>query len=95
MTKIATGRTQPDLVAADLGAWIDRLEAALAPLAAGDRSDIAPIDHLAPTVRQGWAIYDRLPQDPRGEQLIMLLRRANAVTAAVQDVLDSLRLVTR
>lgn len=95
MTKIATGRTRPDLVAAELGAWIERLEVALAPLAAGDGSDIAPIDHLASTVRQGWAIYDRLPEDPRGEQLIMLLQRANAVMAAVQDVLGSLRLVTR
>ena len=95
MTKIATGRTRPDPVAADLGAWIERLEAALAPLAAGDGSDIAPIGHLAQTVRQGWAIYDRLPEDPRGEQLIMLLRRANAVMAAVEDVLDNLRLVTR
>ena len=47
MTKIATGRTRPDLVAAELGAWIERLEVALAPLAAGDGSDIAPIDHLA------------------------------------------------
>ena len=95
MTKIATGRTQPDLVAAELGAWIERLEAALAPLAAGDGSDTAPIDHLARTVRQGWAIYDRLPEDPRGEQLIMLLRRANAVMAAAEDVVRSLRLMTR
>jgi hypothetical protein len=95
MTKIATGRTRPDPVATELGAWIDRLEAALAPLAAGDQGDIAPIDHLARTVRQGWAIYDRLPANPRAEQLIMLLRRANAVMAAVEDVLRNLRLVTR
>jgi hypothetical protein len=95
MTKLATGTTRPDPVAAELGAWIERLEAALAPLAAGDGSDIAPIDHLARTVRQGWAIYDRLPENPLGEQLIMLLRRANAVMAAVEDVLGSLRLVTR
>jgi hypothetical protein len=61
---------------------------ALAPVAAGD---IAPIDHLARTVRQGWAIYGRLPEDPRGEQLVMLLRRATAV----EDVLDGLRPVTR
>jgi len=87
MTKIATGSTRPDPVAAELGAWIERLEAVLAPLAAGDGRGIAPIDQLARTVRQGWAIYDRLPQDPRGEQLIMLLRRANAVMAAVEDVL--------
>jgi len=87
MTKIATGRTRPDSVAAELGAWIERLEASLALLAAGDGSGIAPIDHLARTVRQGWAIYDRLPADPRGEQLIMLLRRANEVMAAVEDVL--------
>jgi hypothetical protein len=95
MTKIATGRTRPDPMAAELGAWIERLEAALAPLAAGDESGIAPIDHLARTVRQGWAVYDRLPEDPRGEQLIMLLRRANAVMAAVEDVLGSLYLRTR
>jgi hypothetical protein len=95
MTKIATGRTRQDPVAAELAAWIERLEAALTPLAAGDGSDIAPIDHLARTVRQGWAIYDRLPEDPRGEQLIMLLRRANAVMAAAEEVLGSLRLMTR
>lgn len=89
MTKIATGRTPPDPVTAELAAWIERLEAALAPLAAGDRTAIAPIDHLARTVRQGWAIYDRLPEDPRGDQLIMLLRRANAVMAAVGNVLGS------
>jgi hypothetical protein len=94
MTKIATGRTRPDPVAAELGAWIERLEAALAPLAAGDGSGIVPIDRLARTVRQGWAIYDRLPEDPRGEELIMLLRRANAVMAAVEDVLGSLRVRT-
>jgi hypothetical protein len=90
MTKIATGRTRPDLLA-ELGAWIGRLEAALAPVATGD---IAAIDHLAQTIRQGWAVYDRLPQDPRGEQLVMLLRRANAVMATVEDVLDGVRLVT-
>jgi hypothetical protein len=95
MTKIATGRTRPDPVAAELGAWIERLEAALAALTADEGSGIAPIDHLARTVRQGWAVYDRLPEDPRGEQLIMLLRRANAVMAAVEDVLGSLRLRTR
>jgi hypothetical protein len=95
MTKIAIGRTRPDPVAAELGAWIGRLEAALAPLSAGDGSDIATIDHLARTVRQGWAVYDRLPEAPRGEQLIMLLRRANAVMAAVEDALGSLRLVSR
>jgi hypothetical protein len=95
MTKIATRRTRPDPIATELGAWIERLEAALAPLAAGDGSDTAPIDHLARTVRQGWAIYDRLPANPRGEQLIMLLRRANAVMAAAQDALGSLRLATR
>jgi hypothetical protein len=93
MTKIATGRTQPDLVAAELGGWIERLEAALAPLAAGNGSDVARIDRLALTVRQGWAIDDRLPADPRGDQLILFLRRGNAVIAAVQDVLSSLRLV--
>jgi hypothetical protein len=95
MTKIVAGRTRPDLVAAQLGAWIERLEAALAPVADGNDSDIAMIDHLARTVRQGWAIYDRLPEDPRGEQLVMLLRRANALMAAVEDVLGSHRLVTR
>jgi hypothetical protein len=94
MTKIATGRTRPDVIAAELGAWIERLEAALAPLAAGDGSDIAPIDHLARTVRQGWAIYARLPRDPRGEQLIILLRRANAVMEAAEDGLES-RSMTR
>jgi hypothetical protein len=94
MIKIATGRTRPDPLA-ELAAWIERLEAALAPLAAGDGRDITLIDHLARTVRQGWAVYDRLPEDPRGDQLIMLLRRANAVMAAVEDVLDGLRLVTR
>jgi hypothetical protein len=93
MTKTATGRTPPDPVA-ELAAWIERLEAALAPLAASDCSDITLIDHLARTVRQGWAIYDRLPEDPRGDQLIMLLRRANAVMAAVEDVLCRHRLVT-
>jgi hypothetical protein len=95
MTKIATGRTRPVLVAAELGAWIGLLEEALAPLAAGDEGDIAAFGHLARAVRRGWAIYDRLPEDPLGEQLIMLLRRANAVMAAVEDVLGSLRLVTR
>jgi hypothetical protein len=89
MTKIASGRTRPDLVAVALGAWIERLEAALAPLAAGDGSDVSSIDYLAQTVRQGWVIYEQLPEDPRGEQLIVLLRRANAVMAAVKDVLDS------
>jgi len=93
MTK--SGRTRPDLVAAALGAWIERLEAALAPFDAGHRSDTASIDHLAQIVRQGWAIYEQLPEDPRGDQLVMLLRRANAVMAAVQDVLGSLRLVNR
>ena len=92
MTKIATGRTRPDLVAAALGAWIELLVAALAPVAAGD---IAAIDDLALTIRQGWEVYDRLPEDPRGEQLTMLLRRANAVMAAAEDVLGSLRSVTR
>jgi len=95
MTKIASGRTRPDVVAAALGAWIERLEAALAPLAAGEGSDVASIDHLARTVRQGWVIYERLPEDPRGEQLMMLLRRANEVMDAVKDVLDSLLPVTR
>lgn len=95
MTKIANGSAQPDLEAAELGAWIERLGAALAPLAVGDGSDSAPMDHLARTVRQGWAIYDRLPEDPRGDQLIMLLRRANTVMAAIEDVLGSLRLVAR
>jgi hypothetical protein len=95
MTKIATSRTPPELVAAELAAWIECIETALAPLAASDRSDVAVIDHLAQTVRQGWAIYDRLPADPRGEQLIMLLRRANAVMATVEDILDSLRLANR
>jgi hypothetical protein len=87
MTRIATGRTRPDPVAAELRAWIERLEAALAPLVAGDGSGIPPVDHLARTVRQGWAIYDRLPEDPRGEQLIVLLQRANAVMAAAEEVL--------
>jgi hypothetical protein len=95
MTKIATGRTRPDPVAAELGAWIERLEAALAALTADEGSGIVPIDHLARTVRQGWAIYDRLPEDPRGEQLIMLLQRANAVMAAVEDVLAASTLRTR
>ncbi|HUC26046.1 MAG TPA: hypothetical protein VMA73_25360 [Streptosporangiaceae bacterium] len=95
MTKIATGRTRPDPVAAELGAWIERLEAALAPLAAGDGSGIVPIDHLARTIRQGWAIYDRLPEDPRGEELIMLLQQANEVMAAVEDVLAASTLRTR
>ena len=94
MTKISTGRTRPDPVAAELGAWIERLEAALAPLAAGDGSGNARVNHLARTVRQGWVIYDRLPEEPRGEQLIMLLRRANAVMAAAEDVLASFGLMT-
>jgi hypothetical protein len=94
MTKTAPGRTRPDPIA-ELAAWIERLEAALAPLAAGNGSDIVPIGHLARTVRQGWAIYDRLPEDPRGDQLIMVLRRANAVLAAVENVLGSFPMVTR
>jgi hypothetical protein len=94
MAKIPTGGTRPDPVA-ELSAWIERLEAALAPLAADDGRDIAQIGHLARTVRQGWAIYDRLPEDPRGEHLILLLRRANAVMAAAEDALGSLRLVSR
>jgi len=94
MAKIRTGGTLPDPVA-ELSAWIERLEAALAPLAAGDGNDIAPIDHLVRTVRQGWAIYDRLPEDPRGEQVIMLLRRANAAMAEAEDALGGIRLASR
>jgi hypothetical protein len=45
---------------------------------------------LARTVREGWAIYHRLPEDPRGDQIIMLLQRASALMAAVEDVLGSL-----
>jgi ParB-like chromosome segregation protein Spo0J len=94
MAKFLTGGIRPDPVA-ELSAWIERLEAALAPLAAGDGSDVASIDHLVRTIRQGWVIYDRLPEDPRGEQLVMLLRRANAALAAAEDVVGRLRLATR
>lgn len=54
MTEVATGRPRPDLVAAELGAWIERLEAALAPLAAGDDSDIASSELSGSPPRTGW-----------------------------------------
>ena len=90
MTKTTDAEAPPSLLASEFSAWLDRLEAA-GMAAAANGTDLAAIDHLASTFREGRPYHRWLDDESQPHvELRELMRPGNAVLAAVEDVIERL-----